>query len=427
MPRSRSTLLLALFPLVTGWREPCAGADWPGWRGPGGRGVSAEEELPVRWSASENLLWELELPRWGNSSPAVIGERLYLTAQNDDSELLVIAVDRRRGAIAWKHGAGRGRLKAHQLHNMATPTPVAEVDRVWALFGTGDLVALDRDGKPLWQRNLTAEHGEYQILWGMGSSPLLFGDKLFLICLHQGPSYVLAVDKHTGKDVWKMKRDLPCVGEATDSYSSPVLAEFQGRAELIVSGADHVNAYDPRAGKELWISSGLKIAHEYGRSITSPAAAGDLVVAASSNFSNLGRVIAVRAGGEGDVSESRRLWSYEKLSPDCPTPVCYRGLVYLVRDDGVGSCLDASSGEVKWSRRLFRGDVKASPVAGAGKVYFTSLRGDFQVIRAGSEGELLAENRLEGEFIASPALSDGAIYVRTKDRLYAIGSKREER
>ena len=402
-------------------------ADWACWRGPGVRGVSPEKNLPSQWSveSGEQVAFAIDVLPWGNSSPVVVGGRVYLTSQTEDKRLHVIALDGDGGREVWSREVGGGTARqVHRRHNMATPTPVAEGDRVWALFGTGDLVCLSREGEPLWRRSLTEDLGEYKILWGMATSPILFKDCIFIACMHAGPSYVLAVDKLTGKDLWKKDRDLPCVGEATDSYSTPILVRVKERTELVVAGADHVNAYDPKTGEQLWISSGLKIEHKYGRSIVSPTSGDGYVVASSSNFSNLGRTIALRAGGSGDVTKTHRVWTYDKASPDCPTPVIYQGYVYMVRDDGIGTCVELASGQVKWTKRLFRGDAKASPIAGDGKVYFFSLEGECLVLEAGPEGKTVARNRVDGAgLVATPAISGGKLWIRTKKKLYAIGRK----
>src|SRR5690606_38789234 len=239
----------------------------------------------------------------------------------------------------------------------------------------------------------------------------------FVVCMHSGPSYVLAIDKRTGERLWKKPRDLPCVGEATDSYSTPVIARHGDRTMLVVAGADHVNAYDPATGDELWISSGLKIEHEYGRSIASPTFGNGVVVAPSPNFGNLGRIIAVPVDGRGEITEKRR-WAFEKASPDCPTPLVDEGLVYMIRDDGVATCVDLVTGKQAWQNRLFRNEVRASPVAGDGKVYFVSTRGEVVVLEAGREGKELARNRLPAQaLIATPAIADGRLWVRTRDKL----------
>ncbi len=398
--------------------------DWPSWRGPGGQGVGERHaNPPERWSATEGIAWTTELKGWGNSSPIISGDRLYITSQGDDDSLLVYSLDRDGGAIVWERNAGKGRLKTHVLHNMATPTPVSDGEHVWALFGTGDLICLSRTGETLWSRNLATDHGEYKILWGMGSSPRLYGGLLYTICLHSGPSYVLAIDKLTGKDVWKVDRKVPCRDEASDSYSSPVILESAGRVELLVSGCDHISAYDPLFGKELWTSAGLKIEHKYGRTMASPGVGEGIVVACSASMQGLGKAIAVRAGGTGDVTESRRLWQYEKFTPDCPTPLVYQGHAYLVRDDGIATCLDAKTGEVRWHKRIGRGTFKASPVAAAGRVYFAAESGDCIVAKAGPDDVVIAENHLDSSFTATPALVGNRIYLRSRSKVIAVGKR----
>ena len=434
MRRQPSPSILAR--LLPWWIAPfwCIGAlttsstaaDWPGWRGADGSGISPETGLPLEWSAERGVVWSVDLPQWGNSSPCVVGDRVYLTAQLEDASSVVFAVDRGTGRRLWTTPVAEGELKHHELHNMASPTCVADGKNVWALFGTGDLACLDRAGRLVWQRNLTSRHGEYSILWGMASSLRLHGNSLFTICLHGGDSYVLAVDKGTGKDRWRTDRKLECVGEAVDTYSSPALATLRGVPQLIVAGCDHVDAYALDDGEQLWSSGGLKIAHDYGRSIASPTVAGDRVFAVSSGYGGLGRVLALdfeKVDPMGDVTETARAWTYEKHTPDCPTPVVYRGLLWLVRDNGVGSCLDARTGEVKWRERLFKGDCKASLVAGDGKVWFTSKAGETLVLAATAEKKILARNRLEGVFISTPAISEGQIFLRGRRRLWCIGKK----
>ena len=404
---------------------PVGAEDWPGWRGADGNGVSAQPGFPLKWSQEKkkNLLWSVELPQWGNSSPCIVGDRIFLTAQKEGDALYVLCISRSEGRVTWQQQVGRGKTKHHRLHNMASPTCVATADRVCALFGTGDLVCLDSSGgKVLWRKDLVKDHGEYRILWGMGSSPLLHSGRLYIACMNGGPSYLLCVDIQTGKYLWKKDRKLPCTGEAADAYSSPVLFDWKGEQAVVVSGADHVNAYDPASGRQLWISSGLEIPHAAGRSIASPTASGGMVFATSSGYGGLGRVIGLKLDKEavGDITKSRRSWTYKQHSPDCPTPVCYRGRLYLVRDNGVGSCLDAVTGELKWRERIFRGNVKASPVAADGKVYFTAMSGETIVLAAGDEFKIAGKGKVAGQVIATPALADGTIYIRSKDRLWAI-------
>ncbi|MEI7733773.1 MAG: PQQ-binding-like beta-propeller repeat protein, partial [Verrucomicrobiota bacterium] len=171
-------------------------ADWPCWRGPDGLGVSTEKSLPVQWGKDKNIAWKTALPGKGASSPVIVGNRVYLTAQPTNLSLHVLAISRERGEILWDREIGRGTLHANKLHNMASPTPMADGQHVWAMFGTGDLACLDNDGKILWQRNLVQEYGVFKFGHGYGSSPMLDAGRLFIVCMHQGPSYVLILLKN---------------------------------------------------------------------------------------------------------------------------------------------------------------------------------------------------------------------------------------
>lgn len=395
-------------------------SDWPGWRGPQSTAVADDASLPVTWSPEENVLWKIDLPGRGASSPTILGERIYLTTQMETDALHVLALDRDSGRIVWNTEVALGRMKSHDLHNMATATVVAEGNHLWALFGTGDLVGLDASGKILWRRNLQEDHGAYDILWGMGTSPLFYDGKLFVACLHQGPSYVLAIDALTGKDVWKKERDLEAKGEARDSYSSPILARAEGRTLIVVSGADHITAYNPDTGDQVWIRGGLQVPNPYGRTIAGPVATDGIVVTVASGFRNQGKVVAVKSDGRGDVTDSQVLWTCERYSPDCPSPVIYRDQVYFIRDDGIASCLDLRTGEPRWQERLFSENVKVSPVAGDDKVYFTSGQANTVVVEANPMLRILATNRLEQPTVSTPALSDGKIFVRAGGSLYAF-------
>ncbi len=405
---------------------------WPAWRGAAGDGVSRETDLPVSWSIDKNLAWMTELPGRGNSSPAVTSDRIYLTTQNDDHSLWVIAVDRRSGKIVGEIEVGSGQLRATgtkslyaHRHNPATPSPTADGRHVWAFFGTGLLVCLDRSGTVQWKRDLAKDYGQYDIRFGMASSPRLWGDLLYVACMHKGPSYVVALEKTTGKEVWKTARKLPAEHDGPDAYSTPVVLRTKDRTELLVAGSDHVNAYDLLSGEQLWISSGLKIDSHFGRILASPAVSEDVVVASSGNPppGGFGRMIALRTGGSGDITNTHHLWTYKPYTPDAPTPVCYEGRLYAVRDDGIGSCLDLKTGKVYWRKRLGKGPYRPSVVAGDKKVYFLNRDGTCTVIESGSAGKVLAENKLPGTFFATPAISDGSIYLRGHHRLYAIGGR----
>lgn len=417
MIRKTTIVILATSFLVTLARA----ADWPGWRGPSAHGVSVERNLPLKWSRTENIRWRVTPPGKGVSSPVVIGKQIYLTSQNDDLTLHLLAYSTADGALLWRKQLGSGKTDSHELHNMATPTVAANNEHLWALFGTGDLACLDHKGNIIWQRNLQKVYGDYRIMWGMGTSPILHDGKLFVACMHSGPSYLLCVDGVSGRDNWKAERDFGARREARDSYSSPTLASVDGKTQVIVSGADHVDAYDPNTGDRIWWSDGLDVPHPYGRTIASPTAAGDFVLTVASGFQNRGHVLAMRANGKGDVTVTKRLWKSSRYTPDCPSPLLYYGMAFMVRDDGMASCLDLRFGESSWQERLFTDNVKVSPVAADGRIYILNGRGNCTVVRAAKEFEVLAQNDLDEPTIATMAIADGHLYIRTENALYAIG------
>ncbi len=428
---TRPSLLVLAVILCTAFAGKTLFADtWPGWRGATGAGVSAETGLPVEWSATKNIRWQTDVPGRSNSSPAVTSDRVYVTAQTSDKNLWVLAIDKANGQILWKAPVGSGSLAAQgpaslfiHRHNAATPSPAADEEHVWAYFGSGQLVCLDRDGELKWKRNLVDDYGAYVIRFGVASSPRLWGDLLYIACMTKGPSYVVAFNKENGEPVWKTDRKIPTKDDGPDGYSSPVILQTKDRTELLISGRDHVNAYDPATGKQLWISGGLEVDSPFNRTVCSPAVSDDVIVVCSPNppGTTTDKAIALKTGGNGDITTSHRLWEYRPYNPDCSTPVCYQGNVYMVRDDGIASCLDLSTGKQHWRQRLTVGTYRVSVVAGDGKVYFVERQGVCTVVEAGTDGKILAENKLPGLFYATPAISDGSVFLHAYGKLFAVG------
>ncbi|MCA9110371.1 MAG: PQQ-binding-like beta-propeller repeat protein, partial [Planctomycetaceae bacterium] len=275
---------------------------------------------------------------------------------------------------------------------------------------------LDKAGEVVWQRDMAEEFGAYDIKFGMASSPRLWGDLLYVSCMHKGPSYVVAFDKNTGDEVWFAARDLPAVADGVDAYTSPVVLESEEGDQLIVAGADHVNAYDLLTGEQIWISAGLKVKSEYGRLNASPAVGDGVIVCATRGES----CITVRAGGKGDVTETHRLWDYTNLA-DCPTPTIHNGIVYVPRDDGTGRAFEAESGKELWEKRLGGKEYRASPIVADGKVYMLSKEGICTIIEEGPKFKIVSKNELPGDFYATPAFSDGNIFLRSNTQLFAVG------
>jgi outer membrane protein assembly factor BamB len=416
----RISVLLSIGLLGFTCALPVPAVDWPCWRGKDGLGVSPEKGLPTRWDKTNNIAWSTPIPGRGAGSPVVVDERVYVTSQTEDTGLHVLALDRKTGRVLWDKSIGQGKLAANKLHNMATPTPVSDGKRVWVLFGTGDLACLDRAGDIVWQRNLVKEYGEHKTNHGYGTSPMLLDGKLFIACMHQGPSYVLAVDAGNGKNVWKKDRNLEPKDEAQDSYSSPIFIRESGRPQLLLAGAEHVNAYNPANGEQVWTLGGMKVNHPYGRTIAGLTAGDGVVVAVASGFQNRGFTIGIKTGGHGDVTETHRLWTSQKYSADCPTPVVYGGNIFSIRDDGMASCLDLKTGAPHWQERLFSANVKVSPVAGDGTVYFMNGQGSCTVVKAAPKLEILATNDLHEATLSTPAISGGRLFLKMDERLYCV-------
>jgi outer membrane protein assembly factor BamB len=400
-----------------------AAENWPQWRGPSLNGVSGEKSLPVRWSVKENIAWKLPMPAWSGSTPVVWGDHIFLNV-SDGRNLHLWAVDRNRGVALWKQPLGGGDTRMMK-QNMSSPSPVTDGRSVWVMTGTGILKAFDFAGKELWMRDIQREYGRFGMQWGYGSSPLLHEEALYVQVLHgmrtKDPSYLLRIDKATGKNVWRVERPTRARFESPDAYTTPALLKYGANTEIVVTGADVVTGHDPATGKELWRAEGLNPSNEGDyRIVASPVVYGDVVYAPSRERP----MIALKAGGRGDVTKSHVLWSFAN-GPDVPTPVTDGTYVYVVNDRGIVSCLDVKTGREVYGRtRIRSGTYSGSPVLADGKIYVTNEDGMTVVFRAGPKFEVLAENDLDDYTLSSPAISDGQIFIRTSKFLYAIGARR---
>lgn len=410
-----------------------AAGDWPQWRGPDADGVSAETGLPVTWSASENVAWKVELAGVGGSTPIVWGDLVIVTSQvgagpveergrgrrdgdaappppADDVRFVVEAFRRGDGERLWRHElAARRLIPVHPKHNLASPSPVTDGEGIYALFGTGQLLALDLSGKLVWQRHLGEDYGPFQLLWAHGSSPVLHRDSLFLLCDHDPAAYLLALDKATGETRWKVDR-----GQELRSYSTPLLVRGEKGDELIVNSNPRIDAYDPATGALLWYAD-----PEVNRVPVPTPVAADGVIYASRGYRS-GPYMALRPGGRGDVSASHILWRIATGAPYVSSLLYYRGLVYMADETGIASAVDAATGERVWRERL-GGYFSASPVAADGKVYLLNEDGEAFVLAAGRSFSLLAKNALGERTLASPAVAGGRIFLRSDRHLFAIG------
>ena len=309
---------------------------------------------------------------------------------------------------------------------MASPTPVTDGELVVVHFGNGDLAAYDFAGRQLWQRNLQKDHGPYTIWWGHANSPVLWKDLVISVCMQDSlddlqkepsPSYVVAHDKRTGEQKWKTLRMTGASKEPCDSYTTPIFRKVGDRDEMVVMGGNQLDAYDPATGKQLWFFKGI-----HGNRVITGPTLGDGVVYATGGMRK--PTFALKLGGTGELPESAVCWRTpdKEVTPDSPTPVLWKGLLFAVTDDGIATCRNAASGELKWRERL-GGDHKASPIAADGKVYFLGRGGKCTVVTASAKFEKLAENQIDDETTASMAVADGRLYIRGKKALYCVGSK----
>ncbi len=400
--------------------------NWPAWRGPRANGVSGEKTAPLKWTTEENIAWKLAMPSRSGATPIIWGDHIFLnvaTAMNT-GDLELWAVDRRKGEPIWKRPLGGGNNQQRK-QNMSTPSPVTDGTTVWVMTGTGILKAFDFKGTELWMRDIQKDYGRFGLNWGYASSPLLHQGALYIQVLHgmktDDPSYVMKVDGKSGKTIWKVDRPTAAISESPDAYTTPVLVETGKTTEIAIAGGDIVTGHDPATGKELWRANGLNPNNDpYYRIVASPIFAGGLIITPTRNRP----MLALRPGGSGDVTQSHKAWSFD-LGPDVPSPVSDGKLVYVVRDNGVVHALDVKTGAVVWGpERLKTGAYSASPVIVDGRIYVTSENeGMTTVFATGPKFEILAENPLDDYALASPAVSNGQIFIRTDKFLWAIGKQ----
>ena len=379
---------------------------WSGFRGDG-RNVADEAEPPIAWSDDQGIAWQAKLEGYGQSSPVIAGEQIFLTSISGKSKEkgIVAAYDFKTGARRWVAEVPASQLVPDgDMVSRGAPTPCADDRGVYAFFESGDLAAFDPVGKTLWHRKLAAEYGEYKGNHGFGGSPAQSADAIFLLVDHDGPSYLLAVDKATGKNLWKTDRP------SKISWSSPVYAATP-QPTIVVSSNGSVEAYSAADGKLLWSHADLD-----GNTVASPTPAGDKWIIGSSDA---GETVALRPAAASGAPEVA--WTLEKLASSFSSPLVYRGHVYVVNKTGVAACVEENTGTDLWTERL-PGSCWATPLGAAGRIYFFGKDGVTTVVAAGPQFERLAENRLtiEGRVYGAAAVGK-ALYLRTGEKLICVG------
>ena len=391
-----ATLMLTV--LVLGVVE--AQENWPQWRGPQGNGVSQATGLPTTWSATDNIVWKTSLPSWSGGTPVIWGERIFLTSPSaidsaaikeaeqqepeesqgrrrrrqhrhpGGEELLLLCLAKKDGAVLWSRPLDQGN-QIYRKHNNTSPSPVTDGKHVWAITGNGVVTAFDMEGKEIWQQDLQSAYGPFGLQWGYASSPLLFDGKLIVEVLlgshTDEPSYIVAFDAVTGKEIWHRQRPTDAVAESSDAYTTPAILKFGGQSQIVITGGDYVTGHDPATGEEVWRAGGLN--PEKGRNyriVASPLAVDGMIYAPTRKRP----LLALRTGGSGDITVSHLAWKWEgAAATDVPTPICDGQYFYMVDDRGMAICLDAKSGAPVWGpERTAQGNVSSSPLLADGKL-----------------------------------------------------------
>ena len=412
---------------------------WPQWRGPYATGVSRTGDPPVEWSEDKNIKWKVEIPGSGHASPIVWGDRVFVQtaietgapveAQQQSSrgrhprgvqptqalKYTILAINRKDGSAIWQRTA-REELPhegRHPTGTFASNSPVTDGQNVYAYFGSRGLYCYDMDGNLIWEKDLGDMNK--RLAFGEGSSPTLYGDRIIINWDHEGQSFITALDKKTGKEIWKVERD-----EIT-SWATPIVVEHDGKAQVITNATNRIRSYDIATGKLIWECGGATL-----NTIPSPVSA-DGIVYVTSGFRGSSMQAIRLADAKGDISGTDAIvWQYNRDTPYTPSPLLYDDTIYILKlNSGILTCFNAKTGEAYYSRQRLE-DVKnvyASPVGASDRVYFAGRDGGTLVIKRGPKFEVLASNTLDDGFDASPAIVDNEIYLRGRKYLYCVGGE----
>jgi outer membrane protein assembly factor BamB len=411
--------LISAFILILGAGAAPAAltADWPEFRGPTGQGLARATQVPLKWDASTQVAWKVPVPGEGWSSPVLVDGRIYLTSAVGEAtrpSLRALCLAAADGRILWDvevfQADPGGAREMHQKNSQASPTPLVRDGVLYVHFGHMGTAALDLTGKIRWRQTALT----YAPLHGNGGSPALVGDLLVINCDGSSDPFVAGLDARTGEVRWKTPRQTPARNKF--SFSTPLAIEVDGATQIISAGSGFVAGYDPKDGREIW-----RVLYGAGFSVVPrPVFAHGLIFVSSSFMRPV--VYAIKPqGAKGDVTATHVAWSHAKSAPNTPSLLVAGDELYFVSDGGVATCVDARTGTVHWSERL-GGDFSASPVCAEGRVYFQNEEGVGSVVKAGKTFELLAKNDLGERTLASPAISDGAIFLRSKSHLWRIGN-----
>jgi outer membrane protein assembly factor BamB len=423
-----SPKILGLFLLSALCLPPAFGADdganWPHWRGAGANGSSPRGTYPVNWDAT-NLLWKAPLPGKGCSTPIVWAKRIFLTAPVEGQDA-ALAFDW-EGKTLWQRTLGTEKTGKRGNSSGCNPSPATDGQSIFVYFKSGTLAGLNLEGTVRWQTNLVAGFGAESLFWDQGTSPVLTQDSVVIARLHHGESWLAAFDKANGQLRWKVPRNYQTALEGDNSYTTPLVIGPAAKETILVWGGEHLTAHAAADGQLLWSCGDFNPkAMEYWPTVASPVVANDIVVVPFGRADRgQPRLHGIKLGGTGDVTASHRVWKSEEAGTFVPTPVVYEGRVYLVGDHGEVECVDPATGRTLWRDALPKASASyyASPVIAAGRLYAAREDGVIFVARVEGKFEILAENHMGEQVIASPVPVADRLFIRGDHHLFCIAGK----
>ena len=418
-------------------------ADWSNWRGPNMDGSSDAKNIPTKFSQSENIRWSIDMPGKAASTPIISNGKVFITTTDKSKEeLLAVAYDLKSGKKLWSEVVGKG-LNQDNRSNYAGASPVSNGKHVVFFYGTGDMAVFSHDGKLQWKKNIQEEYGKFYFLWTFSSSPIIHDERIILQVLQRDTpvhpaqqgggkqnSYILALSLDEGKEIYKTPRPDEAKSESKEAFSTPIIHEFNGKPQLLITGGDCITGHDPNTGKEIWrwgTWNPTKIGH--WRLVPSPVAGNGIALACAPKGDP---VYAVKLGETGTLPDSSVSWKGkdEAIASDVPTPLYYKGHFYVAHNgkkrSHMLSCVEPSTGKVIWSEDLkVNGKIEASPTAADGKIFIMTHHGEVVVVAAGEKFKKIHQTDMgpgrNGIVRSSIALTNGTALIRTDDTLFCVG------
>ncbi len=399
-------------------------ANWPQWRGATADGFVGESGAPVKLDPGTNLLWRVDLPGPGSSTPVVWDGRILLTCEIDGRDS-VVCCDW-RGSEQWRYSFGPSVAARFRTASGCNPSPITDGQRVYVYFKSGTLAALTLEGALEWKTNLQDRYGKDTLGWDLGTSPVFAGGNLLVAVMQIGKSYLVSLDKKTGDEVWRTARKFRSIDESYDAYTTPLVVEVDGVETIVCWGADHLSGHAADSGDLLWYAGSYNPERKKNwRVIASPVVTKGIAIVPVGRGKQL---VGVRLGGEGNIRKRRGLWRIEGVGADVPSPTARDGVVYVLGDRGRVICLHAASGSVWWEMQLPSGATKfyASPVLAGDRLYCAAADGSLYSGRVTAHGLVSIEKTsIEGSIMASPVVIDGRVVIRSREALFCFGAGSE--